>query len=148
MDFCFCFSFCAFPHFFLQRDNQTFCTTSYFPRLDLVSSVKWSTLSMWQGLAFHMKAHGQKLENLCQLKGQELPASAAVTICPVKMTSVIEEDVSTLFPKEHSSCRARGHLSGASFHQSSPPFPLQGLLCLLAPSVLLIDSMKCSHPSK
>lgn len=44
---------------------------------------------MWQGLAFHIKAHSQKLENLFQLTGQESPASAVVTTCPVEITKCL-----------------------------------------------------------
>jgi hypothetical protein len=53
----------AFSHFFIKLSNKTFCTTSYYPVLDLAWSVKWSHLSVWQDLAFHIKAQ-PKVGNL------------------------------------------------------------------------------------
>lgn len=92
-------------------------------------------LNPWARSVLSYQGSWPETGNLSQLKEQELPGSATVIICPVKMTSVFKQVVSAPSPKEKSSWTL-GRLWVDSLHQALLPLSLFNLCSPLALSFL------------
>ena len=114
---CFCFSFCAFPHFFLKQCHQTLCTTSLFSQAGLGLICKMEHLIHVARPHLSLQGSWPETGELIPIKGTGTPCFYCCH-CPVTMTKCLRgRGVHPVSHKEFL-LLALGHLSGALFHQS------------------------------